>query len=52
MSLVFIRMLGESYRRRFGSLLMCSCDVSRAFVVVVVVVVLFSREGQQILLQM
>ena len=24
---VFTRMLGESYRRRFRSLLLCSCDV-------------------------
>ena len=32
MYLVFTRMPGESYRRRFRSLLLCSCYVFRALI--------------------
>ena len=32
MYLVFTRILGESYRRRLTSLLMCLCDVFRALI--------------------
>ena len=32
MYLVFTRMPGESYRRRLGSLLLCLCDVFRALI--------------------
>ena len=32
MYLVFIRVQGESYRRRLGSLLLCLCDVFRALI--------------------
>ena len=32
MYFLFTRMPGESYRRRFGSLLLFSCDVCRALI--------------------
>ena len=34
MYFIFTRMLGESYGRRIGSLLLCLCDVFRALLIV------------------